>query len=242
MRKSLTILFALVLVISVAGVASAQTESITDKTHTSASSTVEVRNALVLDAYPNHVVLLNQDGNVIDFLVPSGLTFNIDGHTLKARELQPGTKLTAKVQTTTTSKKIVTTTIRTGEVLHVQGKTAFVRAVDGVKKVVPPADFAFMVNGKPTTISGLGKGMNFTATLDSESIPEVSSERSLVSEIRGTAPARSAAAAKPAPVAKVATTRLAQLPSTASQLPLIGLIGLLSLLMGAALTLTRRLG
>ncbi len=104
-----------------------------------------------------------------------------------------------------------------------------------------PDGFIFKVNGEDKTLAGLGKGMRFTATIVTETPPSIVTETGLASEIAGTAPAKKAApVTRPAPVAPAPVP--AQLPSTASELPLIGLMGLLSLLMGAVLTLTRRLG
>ncbi len=227
-------IIALIVAVLVAGVAVAQTETKTSKTYEDSSATVEVRNATVVTSYGDNLVLRRENGEVYEYAVPPGYKFDIDGEMLTVGELVPGTKLTAQVQTTETEQQVVTTTVRTGEVLHVQGRTVIWRAPEGVKKVVVPRDFVFYVNDQPKKITELRKGMKVTATIVSTAPPVNISERQLASEISGSAPPTAVASvSEPAPMPK-------QLPATGSRLPLVGLLGLAFLGLGALIGFARR--
>jgi LPXTG-motif cell wall-anchored protein len=215
----------------------AQSETVSTTKHSDSDYTVELRSATVITTYGNHVVVENQDGEYVDFEVPEGHRFNIDGRQLRVSELKPGTKVSAMVKTTTTTQKVVTTTVREGQVLRVVGRTVIIRGPDGVKKHVVPSDFLFTVDGQERTVDQLREGMIVTATIVSESSPATLTERELASEISGTAP-RTARASSPPPPAPAA--RPATLPSTGSSLPLIGLAGLASLLLGLGIAAIRR--
>lgn len=242
MRKTLFILCVAALVAGTSGIAGAQTKSQTDATYVEGYYVIEVVNATVVAVYGNFLVLQRENGEVYEYEVPEDWRFNVDGRKLRASELKPGTKLTAQVKTTTTEKQVRTVTVRTGEVVHVQGRTVIVRGPEGVKKVRVPKDFVFFVDGKPKKVSELRKGMKIAATIVSDAPPEVLTEQDLASEIRGTAPPERIASTPPTkPAPQQAAARLpAQLPKTASRLPLIGLLGLASLFFGAALALIRR--
>ena len=188
MRNTKVTLLALALVIGMVAVAGAQTETETQMTFEESADIFEIRNATVVTTYGNFLVLERENGEVFELEVPADWRFNVDGQELMVGDLEPGTKLSAAVKTTATARKVVTTTIRTGEVLHVQGRTVIVRAPEGVKKVRVPEDFIFYVDGKPHKVYDLKKGMEVTAVIISETAPVLLTEQELASEIVGTAP------------------------------------------------------
>jgi len=217
---------------------SAQSETVKTTKNSDSDYTVELRSANVITAYGNHVVVENQDGEYVEFQVPDDFRFNIDGRRLRASQLKPGTKISAMIKTTMTTQKVVTTTVRQGQVLKVMGRTVIVRGPEGVKKHVVPKDFVFTVDGQERTVDQLREGMIVTATIVSESSPTTLTERELASEISGAAP-RTARASEPRRAAAPAA-RPATLPSTGSSLPLVGLAGLFCLVFAGALGILRR--
>jgi hypothetical protein len=204
------------------------------------SFNTEVRNAQVVYVEGNDLVLKLENGKVEHLVVPDSDKFTIDGRDVSVSELKPGAKLTQTI-TTTTAPRYVTS------VRNLKGKVWHVTAPGNVIVTLPdhtnqrysvPKDAKFLVNGKPTTVFNLKKGMLFDATIVTDSTESVVEQ---AKSVTGTAPApatapllgvllfqRPAPAIEPVaqPVAVAAEEPPANsLPKTASAIPLMGLLG-----------------
>lgn len=113
----------------------------------------------------NQLVVRMTDGKIREFAVPESRKFLIDGRELTVHDLKPGTKLSATVTTTTTPVIDRTTTIGTGTVWWVSGKTVVITLPDGENKTYEVADsYKFNVEGnKNATVHDLKKGMKVSA-------------------------------------------------------------------------------
>jgi hypothetical protein len=191
----------------------------------------------------NDVVVRMATGGLRNFTVPESRKFMIDGKELSVHELQPGTKLTATITTTTTPVTERTTTVGSGKVWYVSGNSVILTLPNGENHMYKVNDsFKFNVNGQPAGVHDLRKGMTISAE---KIVEEPKTEMATNTEVTGHAPApkMEAAAPAPAPAAEpapvhhaapapapepqVAETKPAALPHTGSELPLIGLLGVL---------------
>src|SRR5579862_4107276 len=91
-----------------------------------ASVTTEQLHGTVEYVAGNHLVVRMTDGDIREFNVPAGRKFTIDGRDLTVHDLKPGTKLSATVTTTMTPVTDRTTTVGTGTVFWVAGKTVII--------------------------------------------------------------------------------------------------------------------
>ncbi len=233
--------------------AAAQT-STTTKTKGTATVTTKEETGTVVMVEGNTVVIKMSDGEIRTFNVDPSRTATVDGKDITVRDLKVGTKLTATYTTTTTPVTERTVTVASGTVWFVSGRTV-IATIDGKNKQFwPKPDQKFKVGGEMVDISGLRKGMRFTAEKIVEApIVEVSTDK----VITGTGPKPKpvvaeapAPAPRPAPAREVAEARApvqarapepaptpapTKLPKTGSPLPAIGLLGILST--GASLVL-----
>lgn len=225
MKKSV-VLFAVLALVVVAAVASAQT------------TTTEIRRGTVVSVFGNHLVVKGQDGVTREHEVPAGFTFDVDGKKMSVSDLKPGMELTATITTTTTPHVVQTTEIKHGEVLEVVARSMIVRTAEGTRRYTDiPGDFIFYVDGEEKTIYDLKPGMYLTANIVYTSSVDVSQQDI---KVAGTAPK----APEPAPAlapAPATTSTYETLPKTGSNLPLAGMVGLLLLAVAAGIALTRRL-
>jgi hypothetical protein len=113
----------------------------------------------------NHLVVRMTNGNIREFDVPESRRFTIDGRDLTVHDLKPGTKLSATVTTTTTPVTDRTTTVGTGTVWWVAGKTVIITLPNGENRTYKVADnFKFSVEGNKTAnVYDLRKGMKVSA-------------------------------------------------------------------------------
>jgi len=113
----------------------------------------------------NHLVVRTADGNIREFNVPESRKFTIDGRDLTVHDLKRGTQLSATVTTTTTSVTDRTTTVGTGTVWWVAGKTVIITLPNGENRTYTVEDsFKFNVEGNKTAnVSDLKKGMKISA-------------------------------------------------------------------------------
>lgn len=183
----------------------------------------------------NDLVVKTTGGEIRSFRVPESRKFIIDGQELSVHQLQVGTKLTAKVTTTTTPVTVRTTTVGSGTVWYVLGNSVILTLPNGENRQYQVTDtMKFTVNGNPASVRDLRKGMTVGAE---KIVEEPQTEMAVDTRVVGQAPRASAAApvavasaAVGSPAAAPAPTTL---PKTASAWPLVGLLGLLSL--GASL-------
>src|SRR5882724_11996066 len=89
----------------------------------SASITTEHLQGTVEYVEGSTLLVRMADGSVREFNVPDSRRFLIDGKEVTVHDLKPGTKLSAMVTTTTTPITDRTTTVGTGKVWWISGKT-----------------------------------------------------------------------------------------------------------------------
>jgi hypothetical protein len=223
-KKSVLVIIAAVILLG-AGFAAAQT------------TTHEIKQGTVVHVYGNNLVVKMSTGEVKEFDVPEGFTFNIDGRDVPLSELEPGTKLTSVVTTTTTPQVVQTTEVRNAEIIQRQGRNVIVRDENHKLRMFKDVseDLIFTVDGKQVPLTYLAGGMRVTATIVHTSVTEVT-EQDI--NVMGSAPPKP----KPAPVAAAmpASAPAPVLPKTASSLPLAGLAGIALLILAFGIAVIRR--
>jgi hypothetical protein len=130
-----------------------------------ASVTTEQLHGTVEYVEGNHLVVRMTNGGIREFSVPESRKFTIDGRDLTVHDLKPGTKLSATVTTTTTPITDRTTTVGTGTVWWVAGKTVVITLPNGENRTFTVTDdYKFNIEGnKSATVSDLKKGMRISA-------------------------------------------------------------------------------
>ena len=99
-----------------------------------ASVTTEQLHGTVEYVEGNTLVVRMANGALREFNVPEIRKFIIDGQEKTVHDLKPGTKLNATVTTTTTPITERTTTVGTGTVFWVAGKTVILTLPNGENK------------------------------------------------------------------------------------------------------------
>jgi LPXTG-motif cell wall-anchored protein len=229
-----------------------------------ASAKTEQLRGTVTFVEGNRLVVKMSTGDLRTFEVPNERRFIIDGKELTVNELQPGTKLTATVTTTTTPVTERTTTIGTGKVWFVSGNNVIITLPNNENRMYKVNEnYRFNVSGQQASVHDLRKGMTIAAEkIVEEPRTEISSDvavtgsappppRPVTTEVARApeprprpAPVVShapAAAPTPPPAAAAAPAPAepepmpAELPKTGSPVPLLGVAGVL--LIGAWLSL-----
>ncbi len=215
-------------------------------------TTTKVEKAEVEIVYVSgNTVVFLLDGKVMQREVNPDFRVDVGGQMVPVSQLKPGQKVQIERTTTITTyppDKVVT--VRNGEVVQVVGNTLVYKEGGKNKKVVPPKDFKFIVEGKEVGISDLRPGMKLTATVVTETQKAATTKTALKgsaeaekpkAEAPAPAPAPAAAAAPaPAPAAEPAKPAKKKLPKTASPMPLVGLAGGALFLLGSGLSALRR--
>jgi len=207
----------------------------------------------------NTLLVRMTDGNFREFNVPESRKFLIDGRQLTVHDLKPGTKLTATVTTATTPVTERTTTVGTGKVWYVAGKTVILTLPNGENRQYTVADsYKFNVDGREATVFDLKKGMTVSAQkIVEEPRTEIASNTEVVGQAPPPpapkavvaqappppAPRQEVAQARPVPAAPApapvevaqAAPAPARLPTTGSELPLLGVLGILFTVAGLGL-------
>jgi len=113
----------------------------------------------------NTLLVRMTNGAIREFNVPESRKFIIDGRELTVHDLKPGTTLSATVTTTTTPITERTTTVGTGTVWWVSGKTVILTLPDGEnREYTVKDDYKFSVDGNQSaTVTDLRKGMKISA-------------------------------------------------------------------------------
>jgi LPXTG-motif cell wall-anchored protein len=219
------------------------------------SYSTEVRNAEIVYVQNNDLVLKLEDGKVEHLVVPDSDKFTVGGKEITVRELEPGTKLTQTITTTTTPRYVNTVRTIKGKIWHTTPTgRVIVRLPDGTHQVYSvPSHANVTVKGKPQTSFALRKGMTFEATIVTDSSERVS-ERSKSAVGQEPAPAtpqmvgflviqRPEVVSEPtaAPNDVASAEQLAPtLPETGTLQPLAGLLGGLALAVSLGLGIVRR--
>ena len=106
------------------------------------------------------VAKMRPDGKLRTFNVLPGREFVIDGKTKLIGDLKQGTVLTATVTTTTQDVTARTLKVVHGTVWYVLGSTVILTLENGEnRQFTLPDAYTFTVDGKPTSLSELRKGM-----------------------------------------------------------------------------------
>jgi hypothetical protein len=245
---------ALVLAVATVG-AWAQEATTTAIRHGITTYDTAVRNAEIVYVEGNDLVLKLENGKVEHLVVPDSDRFNVGGKEVTVRELTPGTKLTQTITTTTTPRYVNTVKTIKGKVWHVNAPSRVIVAMpDGSNQVFAvPSHAKFTVNGKEKSVFELRKGMQFNATIVTDSSERVQeTSKSTVAEIPKPATPQMVGVLliqqpKPAqePVATPDTVASAEqlapiLPKTATSLPLTAALGGLALATSLGLGLVRK--
>jgi LPXTG-motif cell wall-anchored protein len=226
------------------------------------TETVERGEVLVVEG--NDIMVKMDTGEVRHFKAPPGGTATVDGKTVTVSDLKPGMKLQRTITTTEVHRTVKSMRTVTGKVRQVNAPYVTFSTDDGDhRRVKIPDGTKFTIDGQSKTVFELRPGMNFTATVMTES-PEVhiSSSRS----VTGTAPPppepviaaipakieptvlieEAPPAPRPRPVETAAAPAPAaaepapqKLPKTGTPLAFIGLLGLGMSLAGAGMRLVR---
>jgi hypothetical protein len=140
-------------------------ETTKESIRSKASVTTEQLHGTVEYVEGNGLVVRMTDGSIREFDVPESRKFTIDGRDLTVHDLKRGTKLSATVTTTTTPVTDRTTTVGTGTVWWVAGKTVIITLPNGENRTYTVKDdYRFSVEGnKSATVSDLKKGMKISA-------------------------------------------------------------------------------
>jgi len=243
-RRTLTG-FCIILTVSVlvALTAAAQTTTSTREVTGTKTVTSKISGTIIYNE-GGTIVARMSNGQLRTFTPPADRMVTVDGQDIPARELKVGTLVHGTTLTTTKSVLERTVTINSGKVWFVSGNTVIVTMSDGKNKMFKVTkDYKFIVDGKPTDVSSLRKGMTVNGEkVVEEPLTEVASNTAFTGTApkpkpvvaAAPAPARAAAppaapetaAAEPAP-AEPGEPAPAKLPKTGSPLPLAGLLGML---------------
>jgi len=239
--RSVLVLLAACLMISVAGVAAAQYS--------------------VVAVLPDGTVVLNGPNGVKSYSVPAGTQFTADGKSgLAVTDLKPGMNISGKDSGIDNWKStdVMVHEELNAKVMAVAGNSLLIRGTKGVEKYEwkDASDITIVKDGKVVDASAIHVGDRITGMIVQKATPGM----------RAAAPAQAAAApapapkkaapapapaptAAPAPVAASAPAAAPapapapakkKLPKTASEVPAAGLLGVLALAAGAGLTAIRK--
>lgn len=231
----------------------AQDVSTTTVKHGQSAHETSVRNAEVVYVAGNDLVLKLPDGRIEHVAVPDSDRFHVAGREVSVHDLQPGTKLTETITTTTTPRMVTTVRTIEGRVFHVNPPHSVVLTLpDGTNQSYRiPSDQKFTINGEQKTAFDLRKGMNVAATVVTDSPETVSSQSKTVTGQAPPPPPPTTptqvgallfiprAAAEPPATTAQAEPPPARLPKTGTMLPLLGWLGMLSLAASMVMRLLR---
>lgn len=211
-------------------------------------TTAKVEKAEIEIVYVSgNTVVFILDGKVQQREMPADFKIDVGGQMVPLSALHPGQKV--QVERTTTMTVLPperVTTVRNGEVVQVVGGTLLYREGGQSKKVVPPKDFKFMVDGKEVGLGELRPGMKLTATIVTEVEKAPVKKTAVKASAEAPKPAAAPAAAAPAAPAPAPEPAPApapakkKLPKTATPLPLVGVAGGALFLLGSGISALRR--
>jgi len=229
---------------------------------TQTSTTTESKSFEVLAVNGNTLVVKLPEGTR-ELNVPDDFRFTVNGQPMSVHDLMPGMTGTANITTRTKVIPVTVTEVRNGQVVMQSGSNIWVRTSDGQVRMFTQSDVdqrgaTIYREGRPAKVSDFREGDRLSATIVTSKPPQVLTEKEVqatLAKAAPPAPAPPAAAPRPAPVAppsaqaapppapapQPAPREARALPKTAGTQPLIALIGLASLLIGATVTIRRRL-
>jgi hypothetical protein len=243
------VILAAALVCATAAVSLAQT--------TTTSSQTKTFEVLAVDG--NQLIVHLPEGTR-ELTVADDFRFTVNGQQLSVHELKAGMKGTATITTRTTVTPVTVTEVKNGTVMQATGSSIIVRTAEGFKSFsqgeIDKRGVKIMRDGKPAQVSDFHQGDVLTATIITSRPPRVMTERQVNATVAtataasggappvaaSRAPSSSSASQGQAPQASSSSASAAPrtLPKTASSWPLLALASILSLVIGLALTITRR--
>ena len=230
---------------------------------TTSTTTTDTKKFEVISVEGNTLVVKLPEGTR-ELSVPDDFRFTVDGQPLSVHELKPGMSGTAVITTRTKSTPVTATEIKNGEVVMASAGAIFVRTPDGQVRSFTQSDVdkrgvSIVRDGRPAKVADFRQGDRLTATIVTSKPPRVVTEKEVQATIAAAnkpepapqaaaptpapspAPRAAAPVAPPSPSPEPAQQQARALPKTAGTQPTIVLIGLASLLLGAMLTIGRRL-
>ncbi len=139
--------------------------------------------------------------------VPPDFKFTVDGKSLAVSDLHAGMKGTAVVTTTTTQMPVYVTTIKTGTVTHQTARSIQIKDPDGrihkfTQSEIDKRGIRLYSGDTPIQVSQLNPGDKISATIVTESKPEILTSTAVDATLAAEpAPTAAASAPEPEPVA-----------------------------------------
>jgi hypothetical protein len=124
-----------------------------------------------------HTLVVRGAQGTREHIVPDDFRFIVDGKPLSVHDLKPGMKGAATITTTTTTRPVYVTEVRSGEVVDASGATVIVRGERGFQMDGPgeieTRGIKIYRDGKRVHLSELRKGDRLSATIVTEGPPQV---------------------------------------------------------------------
>jgi hypothetical protein len=226
----------------------AQDSTITTIQHGPSSFDTQVKNAEIVYVEGNDLVLKLENGRVEHLVVPDSDKFTIDGNEVSVRELEPGTKLTQTITTTTTPRYVNTVRTVEGKVWHVNAPTSVILTLpDHTNQIFNvPSHAKFTIDGREKSVFDLKKGMKIKATVVTDDEHTVIGQSKLAfGQAPPATPREVGVLLFLAPIQPQVTLASAEqpadaLPATGTLLPWVGLLGALSLASALGISVVRK--
>jgi hypothetical protein len=130
----------------------------------SATTSTTKQHGTVTYVEGNTIVVKMSTGQLRTLTVPDSRTALIDGKQVNVHDLKVGTTLTATITTTTTPVTERTVSNISGTVFYVAAPTVILTLADGQNKMYKSLPgYKFTINGQPSTVFDLRKGMKISA-------------------------------------------------------------------------------